>query len=173
MKKLIVLMAFVVSMFTIPVFAGIASTKTFDVPNATHGHVSKRHSKKRYKKRSKKRRGYGVVAKINLSTQRMHVYQNGRHKYTWKISSGRSGYSTPIGSYGIHRMHKRYFSRKYNGAPMPHAMFFRGGYAVHGTGSIGRLGRRPSHGCVRLHPSHAAKLFSMVRRHGGRVSISY
>ena len=95
MKKLIVLMAFVVSMFTIPVFAGIASTKTFDVPNATHGHVSKRHSKKRYKKRSKKRRGYGVVAKINLSTQRMHVYQNGRHKYTWKISSGRSGYSTP------------------------------------------------------------------------------
>jgi len=167
MNKLIVIMALVVGMFTAPAFA--ASVKLDTVTSE----YSKKKSKKRsYKKRSK-RRSYGVVAKVNLSTQRMHVYQNGRHKYTWKISSGRAGYRTPTGSYGIHRMHKRYFSKKYHGAPMPYAMFFRGGYAVHGTNSIGRLGRTASHGCIRLHPSHAATLFSMVRKRGGRVSITY
>ena len=31
---------------------------------------------------------------------------------------------------------------------------------------ISRLGRPASHGCVRLHPGNAAKLFSLVRREG-------
>ena len=38
---------------------------------------------------------------------------------------------------------------------MPHLLFFRGGYAIHGTGSIRQLGRPASHGCVRLHPANA------------------
>ena len=133
----------------------------------------KRLKKRRVAKRSKKRRYYGVHARINLSTQRIRVYENGRHRYTWKISSGRSGYRTPTGTWSIKRMHKEYYSRKYDNAPMPYAMFFHGGYALHGTNAIRRLGRPASHGCIRLHPSNAAKLFSMVRSKGGKVSISY
>lgn len=160
MQKIIVLIAFAMSLFAAPAIAGQSGVMKID--KVTSGYTKKR-----------KKRSYGVVAKVNLSTQRMHVYENGRHRYTWKISSGRAGYRTPTGSYTIHRMHKRYFSKKYHGAPMPYAMFFHRGYAVHGTGSIKRLGRTASHGCVRLHPSNAATLFSMVQRKGGRVSISY
>ena len=114
-----------------------------------------------------------VVARVDLSSQRMNVYRRGRLLYTWKVSTGRRGYGTPTGTWRIHRMHKRYFSRKYDNAPMPHAMFYYRGFAVHGTTSIKRLGRRASHGCVRLHPKNAAKLFSLVRRHGGTVKVRY
>lgn len=171
MKKLFVLAAFAMSLFVVPSY-GASGTPGATVTKDYTASYSRK--KKRSKKRSKKRRSYGILAKVNLSTQRVHVYDNGRHKYTWKISSGRKGYRTPTGTYRIGRMHKRYFSRKYNGAPMPYAMFFRGGYAMHGTNAIGRLGRPASHGCIRLHPSHAAKLFSMVKRRGvGRVRITY
>jgi lipoprotein-anchoring transpeptidase ErfK/SrfK len=45
-------------------------------------------------------------------------------------------------------------------------VFFHGGYAVHGTNAVGSLGRPVSHGCVRLAPGNAAKLFSMVKQYG-------
>ena len=109
-----------------------------------------------------------VEARIDLSQQRMKVYRNGRLKYTWKISSGRRGYTTPTGSYSPKRMYRKYYSKKYNNAPMPHSIFFRGGYAVHGTGSIKRLGRVASHGCVRLHPDNARKLYNLVQGVGAK-----
>ena len=112
----------------------------------------------------------GVVAKIDISQQKMRVYVNGRHRYTWAVSTGRRGYGTPTGSYSVKRMHRTYYSRKYHGAAMPHSIFFRGGYAVHGTSHIRQLGRPASHGCVRLHPSNARKLFNLVRRHGAGAS---
>jgi len=48
-------------------------------------------------------------------------------------------------------MMRSYFSRKYYNAPMPHAIFFYYGFAIHGTNDIARLGGPASHGCVRLH----------------------
>ncbi|MGI9483413.1 MAG: L,D-transpeptidase, partial [Hyphomicrobiales bacterium] len=107
-----------------------------------------------------------VHAKIDKKTQTMRVSVNGRHMYTWKVSTGAYSYHTPSGTYSPKRMHTMWRSRKYQNAPMPHAIFFKGGYAVHGTGSISRLGRPASHGCIRLHPSNAKKLFSLVRKHG-------
>ncbi|TIL49636.1 MAG: L,D-transpeptidase, partial [Mesorhizobium sp.] len=47
-------------------------------------------------------------------------------------------------------------------------VFYRGGYAIHGTGAVKSLGRPASHGCVRLHPSNAAAFYSMVRQAGFR-----
>jgi lipoprotein-anchoring transpeptidase ErfK/SrfK len=40
--------------------------------------------------------------------------------------------------------------------------------AIHGTYELTRLGGPASHGCVRLHPSHAATLFALVERNGPR-----
>jgi lipoprotein-anchoring transpeptidase ErfK/SrfK len=51
-------------------------------------------------------------------------------------------------------------------SPMPHSIFFMGGYAIHGTNYIKRLGTPASHGCVRLHPDNAATLFSLVKANG-------
>ncbi len=110
----------------------------------------------------------GVVAKIDLSQQTMQVYVNGMRKYSWPVSTARSGYRTPTGSYRPTRMHKTYFSKKYHGSPMPYSIFFYGGYAIHGTNAVSSLGRPASHGCVRLHPTNAAALFGLVQRHGAR-----
>ncbi|MBL4599792.1 MAG: L,D-transpeptidase [Rhizobiaceae bacterium] len=107
-----------------------------------------------------------IEARIDISKQQMKVYQYGRLKHVWKVSTGKSGYGTPTGSWRPTRMHRKYYSKKYHGAAMPHAIFFRGGYAIHGTSSIKRLGRTASHGCVRLHPSNAQTLFNMVKRVG-------
>ncbi|MEM7429231.1 MAG: L,D-transpeptidase [Pseudomonadota bacterium] len=106
-----------------------------------------------------------LKADIDLTNQRMHISVNGEKIHEFKISSGRLGYTTPTGSYHPYRMHTMWRSRKYNNAPMPHAVFFKGGYAVHGTSSISRLGRPASHGCIRLHPKNAKKFFDLVLEH--------
>ncbi len=107
-----------------------------------------------------------VEARIDISEQKMKVYKNGRLKYVWKVSTGRRGYSTPTGSYKPYRMHEMWYSRKYNMSPMPYSIFYSGGYAVHGTNDIKKLGRVASHGCVRLHPDNAKKLFRLVKSVG-------
>jgi len=107
-----------------------------------------------------------VSATIDLSSQRMYVSIGGKKAYSWAVSTGRKGYSTPTGTYRPTRMYREYYSRKYNNSPMPHSIFFRGGYAIHGTYYTKRLGRRASHGCVRLAPGNARTLYNLVRRYG-------
>lgn len=107
-----------------------------------------------------------VEARVSLSSQRMYVSVNGVRKYTWAVSTGRSGYGTPTGSYRPQRLEKMWYSSKYDNAPMPHSVFFRGGYAIHGTNAVSRLGSRASHGCVRLAPGNAATLYSLVSKYG-------
>jgi lipoprotein-anchoring transpeptidase ErfK/SrfK len=117
---------------------------------------------------------YGIPIKIeiDIASQRMNIYANGRRYYQWKVSTGTWKYPTPRGYYRPYYLKKMHYSKKYDNAPMPHSVFFRGGFAIHGTYSTSRLGRRASHGCVRLHPSNAKKLFYMIKDRGKRnVSI--
>jgi hypothetical protein len=107
----------------------------------------------------------GVDVKVDIAAQRMTVTAPNGETYDWKISSGRTGFRSPNGVYRPTRLEKNWYSRKYGGA-MPHAVFFRGGYAIHGTTSIAALGRPASHGCIRLHPANAAKLFALVKKYG-------
>ena len=109
-----------------------------------------------------------VVVQIDKSAQRMSVSVDGVARYNWPVSTGRDGYGTPSGTYHPQAMMRSYFSRKYYNAPMPHAIFFYYGFAIHGTNDISRLGGPASHGCVRLHPSNAATLFSLVQHSGPR-----
>lgn len=102
---------------------------------------------------------------VNLATQTMQVATDDGETFQWKVSSGAKGYRTPTGVYHPYRLEKKWYSRKYGGN-MPSAVFFRGGYAIHGTGAVGRLGAPASHGCIRLHPANAAKLFALVQKHG-------
>jgi lipoprotein-anchoring transpeptidase ErfK/SrfK len=109
----------------------------------------------------------GVLVRVDNSSQRMHVYVDGMLAYVWPVSTARRGYRTPPGNYRVQRMERMWYSRKYDLSPMPYSLFFRGGYAIHGTGSIRQLGRPASHGCVRLHPANARTLFQLVRYYGG------
>ncbi|WP_375462938.1 L,D-transpeptidase [uncultured Methylobacterium sp.] len=109
----------------------------------------------------------GIVAQIDQSRQRMRVFVNGTLSHEWPVSTARRGYVTPNGSYRVGLMAPMWRSHKYHNSPMPHAMFFRGGYAIHGTYAVGQLGNRASHGCIRLSPGNASRLFSLTRSHGG------
>ena len=107
-----------------------------------------------------------VVANIDISRQRMAITVDGAPYASWPVSTGVSGYNTPMGSYRPYLVRRMHYSSKYENAPMPHSVFFRGGYAIHGTSYIKRLGRRASHGCVRLHPANAARLYKLVLIYG-------
>ena len=107
-----------------------------------------------------------LVARISIADQKMTVYKNGFAKYTWPVSTARRGYYTPVGDYTAKWASKNHRSKKYDNAPMPFAIFFNGGYAVHATFDLKRLGRPASHGCVRLHPDNAATFFSMALQEG-------
>ncbi len=112
-----------------------------------------------------------VVIDIDLSSQTMHVRGDGGN-YDWRVSTARSGYVTPRGRYRPVSLQRMHYSHKYDMTPMPYSIFFRGGYAIHGTYSTAQLGRPVSHGCIRLAPGNAALLFAMVKEEGASIRIS-
>ena len=107
-----------------------------------------------------------VVVNIDRSVQRMSVVVDGMPRYNWRVSTARRGYITPPGTYHPEMLARHWFSRKYYNSPMPHSIFFYGGFVIHGSYEISHLGGPASHGCVRLDPGNAAILFSLVQREG-------
>jgi lipoprotein-anchoring transpeptidase ErfK/SrfK len=113
-----------------------------------------------------------LVIYIDKSAQRMAVERNGVFGPVYAVSTGKRGFGTPSGTFRPNRLERKWFSRKYYNSPMPYAIFFHKGYAIHGTNYLNQLGGPASHGCVRLHPRDAAALFAMVRNEGmGRTRI--
>lgn len=108
---------------------------------------------------------------VDLSTQRMDV-DSDSGTYSWPVSTARSGYVTPNGSFAPQSLQRMHYSHKYHMSPMPYSIFFRGGFAIHGTYETAYLGHPVSHGCVRLSPEHAAILFQMVKAEGARITIT-
>jgi hypothetical protein len=113
----------------------------------------------------------GVVVTVDKTAQRLSVAVDGRTRYVWPVSTARWGYRTPNGVYRPQRLARQWYSRKYDWSPMPYSIFFNGGYAIHGSYEISRLGRPASHGCIRLHPAHAAVLFALVQANRGDTRI--
>lgn len=56
------------------------------------------------------------------------------------------------------------------GAPMPYCMFFRGGYAVHGSNHVPAY--NASHGCIRVRPSDAQWLSHSFMKIGTKVIVT-
>jgi lipoprotein-anchoring transpeptidase ErfK/SrfK len=110
-----------------------------------------------------------VTATVSLSQQLMTlsvVDKAGLAKtYLWKVSTGRKGYATPSGAWNPTWLSVDHYSKKYD-APMPFAVFFEGGYAIHATNAVARLGQPASHGCVRLAPENARMFFELVKTYG-------
>lgn len=114
-----------------------------------------------------------LTASIDLARQTMTVKVGGETRYSWPISSGVAAFATPTGNFRPQWTAKMWYSRKYDMAPMPNAVFINGGVAVHGTSHTKYLGSPASHGCIRLAPSHAATFYNLVQRHGmGRTRVS-
>jgi len=109
-----------------------------------------------------------VLVRIDRASQTMSVSVDGAPLYVWRVSTARRGYITPPGTYHPQMLARTWYSKIYYNSPMPHSIFFYGGYAIHGTYEISHLGGPASHGCVRLDPGHAAILFGLVEREGMR-----
>ena len=109
-----------------------------------------------------------VLITIDKSIQEMTVEVDGRPLYQWPVSTGKGArYDTPSGKFKAFRMERDHFSKEWDDAPMPFSIFFtQKGHAIHGSYDVKRLGTPASHGCVRLAPANAEKLFALVEREG-------
>ncbi len=112
-----------------------------------------------------------IVVTVDKTTQLLTVEVDGANRSQWPISTARRGYRTPNGSYRPEWLARKWFSREYDWSPMPYSIFFNGGYAIHGSYEISRLGSPASHGCIRLHPENAAILFALVERNMNSTRI--
>jgi lipoprotein-anchoring transpeptidase ErfK/SrfK len=107
-----------------------------------------------------------IAVRIQLSRQTMSVAVDGADLATWPVSTARRGYRTPVGSYRPYSLQRMHYSKLYDYTPMPYSIFFRGGFAIHGTTEVRNLGRPVSHGCIRLSPDNARSLYELVQSHG-------
>jgi len=103
-----------------------------------------------------------IVIRVDKSDQEMTVMQGGRRLASWPVSTGGYGYDTPVGTYKPTWFSPNHRSRQYGNAPMPWAIFFFEGYAIHATFDTWNLGNRASHGCVRLEIGNAEDLYNTV-----------
>src|ERR1051325_8469379 len=108
-----------------------------------------------------------VAITVDKDNQQMTVAVDGVERYHWPVSTGIPSYETPNGSFRTFRMEEDHYSKEFDDAPMPHAIFFtKIGHAIHGTDSESRLGTPASHGCVRLSRANAATLYALVGQQG-------
>ena len=108
-----------------------------------------------------------IVINIDKTKQRMTVLLDGVQRYDWPVSTGKAGYSTPSGTFTPLSMNKVWYSKEWDNAPMPHAIFFmKDGHAIHGSYEVSHLGKAVSHGCVRISPQNATTLYTLVEKSG-------
>jgi L,D-transpeptidase-like protein len=111
-----------------------------------------------------------VLVEVDKSIQQMTVSVDGQTLYRWPVSTGRGvgkNYDTPNGTWKAFRMEKDHFSKEWDDAPMPNSIFFtKIGHAIHGSFDVKHMGQPASHGCVRLQPENAEKLYALVQKEG-------
>lgn len=102
----------------------------------------------------------GKTIHVNLSSLRWTAYDGGSLVNSGRISGGKEfcpdigrKCTTPTGTYTIYsKKGAGCISSKFpvgkGGAKMPYCMFFKGGYAIHGSNSVPN--HHASHGCVRV-----------------------
>lgn len=84
---------------------------------------------------------------VDLSSQRVTLYENGVATYSTPCSTGRSGYRTPAGEYVISDRNRHHVSNIYHSS-MP--FFQRFSFAAFGLHQGHLPGYPASHGCIRL-----------------------
>lgn len=128
--------------------------------------VAKSEEKKPAKKTEE--RAHHVVINISTKSQTMIVTVNNEPRYSWKVTTGMKTLGpTPKGTFTPFEMNKNYFSRRFQ-VILPYGIKFQGGNLIHAAsrGGMYWLGKPHSHGCVRLAPANAARLFALVHQAG-------
>ena len=100
---------------------------------------------------------------ISLENQKLYKLENGRIIESFPVSSGVNGHRTPTGKFKVHSKTPHAWSNKYECSMLNWMAFTNDGlyglHALKGTKYLNKLGRRASHGCVRLSPDAAITLY--------------
>ena len=98
---------------------------------------------------------------VSLSDQMAYLYRGDELAAVATISTGTETHPTPTGIFPILAKKTMHRSKKYDDAPMPHMQRLdQYGIAMH----AGHLPGRPaSHGCIRLPPKFAARLYGVTQ----------
>ena len=106
----------------------------------------------------------GRVLCVSKQDRKVRWMVDGEIKKTFDARFGKSSTPTRNGAYKVYWKSRDHVSSLY-GSPMPFAMFFSGGQAVHYSSDFARRGYAgASHGCVNIRDyAGIKKLFDTVR----------
>lgn len=96
---------------------------------------------------------------LDLGRQVLLLVSDGIATRAVHISSGRPGHCTPTGRFTVYRRERLAWSERYQ-AWMPYALYFYGGYAIHGYPDV--PAQPASHGCVRVPMVEAPTVWSFT-----------
>lgn len=96
---------------------------------------------------------------LDLRRQVLLVVRNRRTARVVHVSSAAPGYWTPRGRYRVYRREWMSWSVRYR-AWMPYALYFSGGYAIHGFDPVPAY--PASHGCVRIPLDQAPFVYAVT-----------
>jgi lipoprotein-anchoring transpeptidase ErfK/SrfK len=100
---------------------------------------------------------------VDLAEQVLTAYEGDRFVYATLVSTGKKQWKTPRGLFRVWLKvrHGTMDGRlePYHVEEVPHAMFFKGGAALHGAFWHDQFGFPVSHGCINLAPIDADWLF--------------
>lgn len=109
-----------------------------------------------------------VSITIDIANQIAFVFKGERLIGVTNVSTGKKGHPTPLGFWTINWKKPKYFSRKYDNAPMPWIQNIDDkGIALHGGVTPGYPA---SHGCIRLPMAFAKQLYTLTKP-GNKVVI--
>lgn len=113
--------------------------------------------------------GPAVLAVVSLRHQRVALYDAAGNTLRARVSSGSTGYETPVGVYSVLQKKEEHYSNLYDDAAMPYMQRITwSGIALH----AGELPGYPaSHGCVRMPYGFAEQIFPQTRL-GLRVVVA-
>ena len=110
-----------------------------------------------------------LIISISISRQNLRVYDANGFFAETPISTGMAGHPTPMGAFSVIQKQKLHHSNIYSGAPMPFMQRITwSGIAMH----AGVLPGHPaSHGCIRMPPAFAVKMYGWTKM-GARVVVT-
>jgi len=110
--------------------------------------------------------GASLIAVGNTQTHRTQIYENGKLRYDWPISSGKPGDATPDGSYlTIEKANPVLMTGPGYSLEVPWSVrfTFSGDYYHDAYWSVGEQGfENVSHGCVNLSPADAQTYYNLA-----------
>jgi hypothetical protein len=106
---------------------------------------------------------------VSIDQQKLHLYSDGQHVADTSVATGVPSLPTPLGIFDVIQKQVFHRSNIYSGAPMPFMQRITwSGIALHEGENIGR---RASHGCIRMPHDFAVRLYQLTKL-GARVVVA-